>query len=1172
MRIARVVIVVGFLLLVSGESSYAGDYCTIHESTISNGEGFDFSAGASTGAWDFSYVYQQWTDPYTGDVTECAYKHGFSTNCTGYFSGYWREGSGVGSSSFLAAVTNQYLVPDQAVASNWYQNETVYDARKGIPGFDARGRWVSFVRTHEGLLAAMYIARADNSSITFSWVYPYGRPIVLVRGLGLSSADNPVYWSSLEGALGYYSFRPMIWRCDTINPTASFQSNAASLHSFIQDRLQAYAGTETPKHISVVAHSMGGLITRQYLANGYPESDKIDRVITQSTPHCGSLIADIGAGALKMMNDWPFWGPGLHMLIRTVMPAPFELTQSYCVEKFNPRVTNRRNARFVFAGGTGGPQSNSWVFRRLSDVLGHLPLCLGAGFNDNDGAVTLLSSWGSYRSFPWCQVRNQISSPRAYSFPHDHTGIHGAQMAGFVRDVMMDWPVTADAGVAAQSAAGELSQDEDEQLVAGPSGNAVQGEMRTATVPVDPCSTATFALVGSSLDTLEFSLVDPNGNVIDRNSNGVGVEYASSIEGDSSFQSFVVQAPAPGSWQVRVAGTQVASETGEFGITVTAIGGVRFTVENAYFNSGLSVTLKASLVDHGSPVLNATVQAVAVDSTGASQAVVLLDDGAHNDGAANDGVYAASLAASPGTVNWAGLKAEGTTGGEYSFSRLQVASCETSDGSIAVAGSLTDSGVDEGGKAGYEKLRVTVPVHVAAGGAFSVSGELRTSEGGLIATTSQAYGSLVAGDTTLSLDFQADDVRRSGANGPYKVCDLRLFNESGSEAVIADVMAAQYPTAAYQLSDFADSVPPPPVSDLSIRDITGANAVLAWTAPGDEDGTSVSSYSLRCAQGTAVTVENWDSLSPQPVPEPLSPGSTQTTTIGPLESIGDYCVALRSTDAAGNMSDLSNSVGFRMPNLIPPPSLPDGSSTTILGIMTGPVDADGLAAVQSSDRTWGIVLIVDPTYAGYGLRGRRLLITGGLGSMGHVRTITPSEVTELWDGPGPLPLGMVQKTLGSKPTTIPLLVRCWGRVTQVSPGGAYFYMDDGSALKDGTFTGSVENLGVRVKWPLPESYAGSYAAVSGVSTEYDTGSGSSAPELRPMYDGDVDVVQQGNGSTAGVRLTMHLSGAVSPQPRSKKVSAERIIMLRPRMHHSDPAIPNAEPSPQAAGPRPSPEP
>ncbi|MBP6962863.1 MAG: PQQ-binding-like beta-propeller repeat protein [Armatimonadetes bacterium] len=45
---------------------------------------------------------------------------------------------------------------------------------------------------------------------------------------------------------------------------------------------------------------------------------------------------------------------------------------------------------------------------------------------------------------------------------------------------------------------------------------------------------------------------------------------------------------------------------------------------------------------------------------------------------------------------------------------------------------------------------------------------------------------------------------------------------------------------------------------------------------------------------------------------------------------------------------------------------------------------------------------------------------------------------------------------------IGLLVKIWGTVTQVNPLDNYFYIDDGSALSDGTQTSQVDNVGVRV--------------------------------------------------------------------------------------------------------------
>ncbi len=108
-----------------------------------------------------------------------------------------------------------------------------------------------------------------------------------------------------------------------------------------------------------------------------------------------------------------------------------------------------------------------------------------------------------------------------------------------------------------------------------------------------------------------------------------------------------------------------------------------------------------------------------------------------------------------------------------------------------------------------------------------------------------------------------------------------------------------------------------------------------------------------------------------------------------------------------------------------------------------------------------------------------------------VQPITSVPVEEL------APLGLRNDSLGGSAlhlqqgvdggfglNNIGLLIRTWGRVTQVGEG--YIYIDDGSHLKDGTLTGSEENVGVRVICD-PSGYAiGDYVAVTGISSCFKT--------------------------------------------------------------------------------------
>jgi hypothetical protein len=70
----------------------------------------------------------------------------------------------------------------------------------------------------------------------------------------------------------------------------------------------------------------------------------------------------------------------------------------------------------------------------------------------------------------------------------------------------------------------------------------------------------------------------------------------------------------------------------------------------------------------------------------------------------------------------------------------------------------------------------------------------------------------------------------------------------------------------------------------------------------------------------------------------------------------------------------------------------------------------------------------------------------------------------------------------SRLNNIGLYVRLIGKVTQIDPQGAYFYIDDGSGIKDNTKTGDVSNIGVRVARDGRQYTLGWTLEVNGISS------------------------------------------------------------------------------------------
>ena len=99
------------------------------------------------------------------------------------------------------------------------------------------------------------------------------------------------------------------------------------------------------------------------------------------------------------------------------------------------------------------------------------------------------------------------------------------------------------------------------------------------------------------------------------------------------------------------------------------------------------------------------------------------------------------------------------------------------------------------------------------------------------------------------------------------------------------------------------------------------------------------------------------------------------------------------------------------------------------------------------------------------------------------------------------PCGQHGVTSAKGLNNIGLLVRAWGRVTQIGEG--YLYIDDGAMLDDGTYTGPERNIGVRVMCD-PTGYGmGDYLVVTGISSCFRAPSGDIARRILTQSPEDV---------------------------------------------------------------------
>lgn len=130
-----------------------------------------------------------------------------------------------------------------------------------------------------------------------------------------------------------------------------------------------------------------------------------------------------------------------------------------------------------------------------------------------------------------------------------------------------------------------------------------------------------------------------------------------------------------------------------------------------------------------------------------------------------------------------------------------------------------------------------------------------------------------------------------------------------------------------------DPIPPAPVNNLSITQITGSSITLSWTAQGDDASRgTATSYDIRYSTSNITDNSSWDAAVKvtSGVPIPLIAGSVQNITITGLSPVTKYYFAIKTSDEVPNISCLSNVPSATTLDITPPatPVVTDGGKFT----------------------------------------------------------------------------------------------------------------------------------------------------------------------------------------------------------------------------------------------------
>ena len=149
-----------------------------------------------------------------------------------------------------------------------------------------------------GLFARLHLLAEEFGASMFytSWTMPWARaglhlapgstavPVLLVHGYGCNSG----YWAHLA---------PRLVRAGISHATVDLVPVTGDIDSYVgqvEAAVEALRAQTGAARIAVVAHSMGGLVTRAWMRRHGHE--RVLRAITLGTPHFGTGLANFGIG------------------------------------------------------------------------------------------------------------------------------------------------------------------------------------------------------------------------------------------------------------------------------------------------------------------------------------------------------------------------------------------------------------------------------------------------------------------------------------------------------------------------------------------------------------------------------------------------------------------------------------------------------------------------------------------------------------------------------------------------------------------------------------------------------------------------------------------------------------------------------------------------------------
>jgi pimeloyl-ACP methyl ester carboxylesterase len=629
--------------------------------------------------------------------------------------------------------------------------------------------FIGNINTGSGLTIEVdWLTLEPKGSTELAW-----RPALLVHGWRDTAAGMQTGTAWADGL----DLRDVAYHVPAVDPRGSFAGNAGQLAAAVTDTRSRF-GVE---RVNVVAHSKGGIDTRQYLKT----HNDVENLIMIATPNAGCIAADIAATA-----------SAVHKSVTGTAPPAFAEVASMTIRAmafYNGRCAQNPNTRYVAVAGD-------------YDSFFALVLAVLSTSGANDELVPVSSVTALAYAVPEVYRTSTADAEsqgicvslqlRNHSCLKHNERIMNELFPVYLTPLQPPQPLRFGAAPAAEPVADDAPVLQ--ALTSGAGLVPADGDTVVHTALVDAVDAALFLLFTDG-DYARLELVSPTGRRIDAATPQADSAVVHAPPGDAGlfwYTAYHVLAPEAGVWTMEVTG---AGGPPEAGYVVSALGQVppgsgallTVAVQPQVCAIGDQATASAALTSAGTPVTGASVRALVAYPDGVTtEEVVLVET------VAGGGEYAGALSAA-------------TQAGRYdvvvtaesalpAFTRQQLVQLDVLPSRTTFTGEVADRGIDDDGDGRYERLAVDVGVEVDVAASYRVFGTLADLAGAPIEQV-LVEGQLAAGRQTVSLEFDGAPLFARGTDGPYLVDDLMIEDVASATGLAS---AEAYTTAAYLHTDF----------------------------------------------------------------------------------------------------------------------------------------------------------------------------------------------------------------------------------------------------------------------------------------------------------------------------------------------------------------------------------